>query len=111
MSSPFPANPAQVFALTVNEFTSGLDLAACPSLDDVCGRFGDDANRAFVWLLRYRALDSLRANLEIGQWLKSGAHSPQDISEVAACHVLNERWEFDAFAFCAAVEALAARRR
>jgi hypothetical protein len=111
MRTPFPALPVQVAALTVQEFTAALDLTEAPTLDDVCARFADDANRALVWLVRYRALTTFRENAKVGVWLTSRACPTRDLYEIAASLALNERWEFDPVAFCAAVDRLAARRR
>ena len=110
MKTPFPAHPVQVVALTVQEFTAALNLTECPTLDDMCARFGDDANRALAWLVRYSALTTVRQNATVGFWLTGRACSTRDLYEVAASLALNEQWEFDPVAFCAAVERLEARR-
>ena len=57
--TPFPATPRDVAALTLQEFTFRLDLDHSPSLPDVCDRFGEDTNRAVVWLVRFRALQKI----------------------------------------------------
>ena len=55
-TTPFPARPCDVVALTVREFACSLDLDAAASLDVACRRFLDDANRALVWFIGFRAL-------------------------------------------------------
>jgi hypothetical protein len=40
----------------LSEFTCELDLKEAVSLDALCRRFVDDANRAIVWAIRFRAL-------------------------------------------------------
>jgi hypothetical protein len=111
VSTPYPATPRQVAALGVGEFTVTLAHGTAPTLDHVCGLFAQDANRAVVWLLRYKALEAVSTALETQSWLTAGAYAPVDLYEVAAGHALNERWEFDGLAFRRAVETLAARRR
>lgn len=108
--TPFPVKPLDVVALTVQEFTSVLDISETPPLDVVCGRFADDANRALVWLLRFRAMSALEAQAEMAAWLNGGSRS-RVVREVAATFVLNDRWEFDRRAFCSAVDAVAQQRR
>jgi hypothetical protein len=107
--TPFPTRPLDVVALTIQEFTRPLDLTDSPSLNDVCGRFPDDANRALVWLVRFRALQAL-TDAGVGAWLASGAGSTRDAYDVASRLELNELWEFDRAAFCLAVKAVAAKR-
>jgi hypothetical protein len=108
--TPFPIRPAEVVALTVHEFTFDLDTSDQPSLDAVCGRFIDDANRALVWLVRFRALQSLNDHEDMADWLAAGSRTWPDVCEVAARFTLNERWEFDWTPFCAAVDAVVSRR-
>jgi hypothetical protein len=108
--TPFPVKPLDVVALSVQEFTSVLDLCEAPPLEMVCGRFADDANRALVWLLRYRALSALNGQAEMAAWLNGGSRS-RDVREVAATFALNDRWEFDRRAFCSAVDAVGQQRR
>ena len=101
-ATPFPARPRDVASLTVQEFTCGLDLNAEPSIDRVCERFLDDANRALVWLIRFRALKAWYTRADTNAWPTSRAHS-QRACEVAASFALNREWEFDAQDFCSAV--------
>jgi hypothetical protein len=70
-STPFSARPGDVVALTVPEFTCDLDLNAAPSIDLVCERFLDDANRALVWLIRFKALKAWCTRAETNAWLIS----------------------------------------
>jgi len=105
----FPTNPVDVAVLTATEFDFDPQ-SDVPSLDDVCRRFGDDANRALVWLIRFRALRAWCAREGMAQWLDAGARTPRDIREVAAGFELNHRWEFDAEAFCVAVDVMARQR-
>jgi len=106
----FPTNPVDVAVLTATEFDFDPQSGDVPSLDDVCRRFGDDANRALVWLIRFRALRAWCARDGMAQWLDAGARTPRDIREVAAAFELNDRWEFDAEAFCVAVDVMARQR-
>lgn len=108
--TPFPACPAEVVPLSAQEFAVDLDTADAPSLDVVCGRFTDDANRALVWLVRFQALKVLRERAGMAEWLRAAPRAARDVSEVAAQFRLNERWEFDQAAFCSAVDAAAAKR-
>src|SRR5688572_20052848 len=55
-STAFPTKPIDVVALTTVEFSFDVDGNDGPSLAVVCARFVDDANRALVWLIRFRAL-------------------------------------------------------
>jgi hypothetical protein len=107
--TPFPIKPLDVVPLTVQEFTSVFDLNSTTPLDVVCGRFAEDANRAFVWLLRFRALKAFKDQTDMAAWLSSGARL-RHVREVAATFELNDRWEFDQRAFCTAVDAAATRR-
>jgi hypothetical protein len=107
--TPFPIRPGDVVALTVHEFTFARE-AADPSLEEVCGRYPDDANRALVWMLRFSALKAVTANTEVATWLASAVGSLGDAYDVAATLALNERWEFDHASFCSAVKANAAKR-
>jgi hypothetical protein len=109
-STPFPTRPIDVVSLTSWEFMHDLDMNAVPSLAVVCGRFVDDANRAIVWLIRFRALQSLCARADMAEWLHAGSVTARDLCEVAASFVLNDRWEFDAERFCSAVNGVARRR-
>jgi hypothetical protein len=71
-----------------------------------CGlpRFLDDANRALVWIIRFRALMAWCERGEIAAWLKSDQSYERHACELAATFALNEDWEFDRDAFRAAVE-------
>ena len=103
-TTPFPARPNDVAALTVQEFMCGLDLEAEPSIGLVCGRFHDDANRAVVWMIRFRALRAWYARPETNGWLRSGSRRSQRACEVAASFALNGDWEFDAEDFRSAIQ-------
>jgi hypothetical protein len=94
-------------ALTVPEFTCELDLEASVSLDAVCRRFHDDANRALVWLIRFRALTAWRERIDVAQWLRAEPSQADRASQLAASFDLNETWEFDAERFRLAVESVA----
>jgi hypothetical protein len=107
-STIFPTLPAEVAVLTTGEFAFDLKWNNASSLEEVCRRFGNDANRAIVWFIRFRALKMLCARDESAQWM-SAARMPH-ICEVAASFELNHQWEFDAEAFCLAVEANCNRR-
>jgi hypothetical protein len=109
-STPFPARPHEVVALTVQEFTCDLDLTAAPSIDRVCSRFLDDANRALVWLIRFRALKAWCTRADMNAWLISGTGHSQQACAVAASFTLNGEWEFDAEDFRSAVESTVSRR-
>jgi hypothetical protein len=102
-----------VAALAVSEFTCELDPNATISFDRVCRRFLDDANRALVWFIRFRALTAWRERSDMATWLKASPSRAEDACEVAASFELNQDWEFDAEAFRSAVESIgrpAARR-
>lgn len=103
-TTPFPAKPCDVVALTVAEFTRDLDLNAMVSLDDICRRFIDDTNKALVWVIRFRALAAWRVRADVASWLRSRPSHAQNACEVAATFALNGEWEFDADAFRLAVE-------
>lgn len=105
-STRFPARPSEVVPLTAQEFGFELNTAEVPPLDAVCQRFGDDSNRAIVWLLRFRALKALCVRPEMTEWLGSRAHAWPSICQVAATFELNDDWEFDQRRFRSAVEAL-----
>jgi hypothetical protein len=109
----FPTRPCEVAVLTVSEFTCELDLNATISFDRVCRRFLDDANRALVWFIRFRALTAWRERADMATWLHAGPLRAEHACQVAASFELNQDWEFDADAFRAAVESIgrhAARR-
>ena len=103
-TTPFPAKPCDVVALTVAEFTRDLDLNAMVSLDDICRRFIDDTNKALVWVIRFRALAAWCVRTDVASWLGSRPSHAQHACEVAATFELNGEWEFDADAFRSAVE-------
>jgi hypothetical protein len=109
-STPFPTRPIDVVALTSGEFMYDLDMNDVPSLDVVCARFVDDANRALVWLIRFRALRSWCARADMVEWLDGGSGTPRDVCEVAASFELNDRWEFDVEGFCSAVNGVVRHR-
>jgi hypothetical protein len=102
--TPFPARPCDVAPLTVAEFTFGLDPGAAVSVDLIGRRFTGDANRALVWLIRFRALAAWCVRADVAAWVKSGPSHVQHACEMAAAFELNEDWEFDAEAFRSAVE-------
>ena len=108
--TPFPTCPADVAPLTIHEFAVDGELADAPTLDSVCGRFVGDANRALVWLVRFRALMALNERAGMADWFRSGVRSRRDVCEVAAKLALNDRWEFDEATFCSAVDAVASKR-
>jgi len=105
-TTPFPSRPCDVVALTVPEFAGELDLNETVSFDVVCDRFLDDANRAVVWFIRFRALSAWRERGEIEEWLRSDPSHAQHACEVAASFELNDDWGFHAEAFRAAVTAI-----
>jgi len=105
----FPTLPSEVAVLSTGEFVFDLELNNAPSLEEICKRFGNDANRALVWFIRFRALKTFTARDGIAQWM-TAARMPH-ICEVAARFGLNHQWEFDAEAFCLAVDAMCNRAR
>ena len=75
-TTPFPSKPCEVAVLTVPEFTFELDLNAPVSLEIVCRRFLDDANRALVWFIRARALTAWCKRADVAGWLRANpSHS------------------------------------
>jgi hypothetical protein len=108
--TPFPTRPGDVAPLTVREFTFALHLSDAPSFDVVCARFEDDANRALVWLLRFRALNALSDRADMTEWLSNHPRTSPAVCQVAATFELNDRWEFDKEAFCSAVDMTASKR-
>ena len=102
--TPFPTHPGDVAVLTVPEFTSDLDLNAAVSFDVVCRRFDNDANRALVWFIRFRALTDWRARADIAAWLRVEPRHRQNACRLAASFELNEDWAFDADRFRSALE-------
>ena len=103
-TTPFPARPCDVVALTVPEFTRDLDLNATLSIDAVCKRFIDDTNKALVWVIRFRALTAWCERTDVAAWLRSRPSRAQHACEVAASFELNGDWEFDNGAFRSAVD-------
>ena len=108
-TTPFPARPCDVVALTVPEFTCELDMNTMASIDFACQRFLDDANRALVWVIRFRALSAWRLRRDAELWLTSSPSHHQHACAVAASFQLNGDWEFDAEAFRSAVESVISR--
>jgi len=108
-STMFPTLPGEVAVLSTGEFAVGLELNNAPSLEEVCRRFGNDANRALVWFIRFRALKMWAARDGVAPWM-TAARMPH-ICEVAASFDLNHQWEFDSDAFCLAVDTMCNRAR
>ncbi|HET7219573.1 MAG TPA: hypothetical protein VFJ02_16065 [Vicinamibacterales bacterium] len=108
-STLFPIKPSDVIALTIAEFALDREMSNAPSLAEICRKFGNDANRALVCLIRYRALGAWCAREDMTAWVNASAHTRRDICEVAAGLALNDRWEFDGDAFCRAVDIVAHR--
>jgi hypothetical protein len=106
-TTPFPASPCDVAALTVPEFTCELDLNEAASIDQVCHRFLEDTNRALVWFIRFRALTSWCKHEGVDAWLRSEPCRVRRACEVAASFAMNDHWEFDVEAFRSAVKSLA----
>jgi hypothetical protein len=104
----FPAKAIEVAGLTAQEFEFSLEWSNAPSLDEICRRFAGDANRALVWVIRFRALEAWCARDGMRQW--RNADSRTAICEVAASFELNDRWEFEPDAFCLAVDAAVRQR-
>ena len=102
-ATAYPTRPIDVIALTCPEFLFDLEMSDVPSLDVVCRRFGDDVNRAVVWLIRFRALRAWCASADMTEWLSAGSAIPRAVCEVAAGFELNDRWEFDIEGFRGAV--------
>ena len=101
--TPYPLSPAQVAALTVPEFTCELDLRGTASLDAVCRRFPEDANRALVWFIRFRALTAWCELAVMSAWLQAEPAHAHRACELAASFELNGEWEFDAERFRSAI--------
>ena len=108
-TTPFPARPCDVVALTVAEFTRDLDPHLMISIDAVCRRFLDDDNKAVVWVIRCRALAAWCVRADVAAWLGSRPSHAQHARQVAATFELNSEWEFDVDAFRSAVECKVAR--
>jgi hypothetical protein len=105
----FPTLPHEVAVLSTGEFAFDFELNNAPSLEEVCRQFGNDANRALVWFIRFRALKTWAARDGMAQWM-TVARMPH-ICEVAASFGLNHQWEFEPEAFCLAVDAMCSRAR
>lgn len=111
--TPFPATPADVAVLTVQEFTFDLDEFdghRIPSMDRICRTFMNDANRALVWWIRFDALEAWRTNPDVNERSMSDSGILRDACEVAASFPLNPRWGFDATDFGRALDGMALRR-
>ena len=109
----FPATPADVVTLTVQEFIFDLDELdgnRIPSMERVCRTFMDDANRALVWWIRFGALKNWCARTDVIGRSTSAPWTSRDACEVAASFPLNHLWEFDPEGFGFAVETVAVRR-
>jgi hypothetical protein len=106
-TTPFPASPDSVVALSVPEFTCGLDLNGSLSLDAVCQRFLEDTNRAVVWVIRFRALTAWCERRDVAEWLRSEPLHAPHACQLAASFDLNDDWEFDAERFRSAVLSVA----
>jgi hypothetical protein len=72
-----------------------LEMTQAPSIETGCRSSGNDANRALVWLIRWRALKSLCARPDVAEWRRAGARTSRAMCEVAAAFDLNDGWEFD----------------
>jgi hypothetical protein len=105
-STPFPASPSDVVALSVSEFACELDLSQSVSIDAVCQLFLEDANRALVWFIRFRALTAWRERTDMVAWLHAEPTHARHACAVAASFELNDDWEFDAERFRSAVQSL-----
>jgi hypothetical protein len=105
-TTPFPTRPSDVVPLTVPEFTSEVDLNTTVSFDRICQIFLDDANRALVWLIRYRALTTWRERGDIAIWLELNPSHAKHACEVAASFELNDNWEFDSDVFRSTVQSI-----
>ena len=77
------------------------------SIDTVCQRLIDDANRALVWFIRVRALTDWCEREDMARWLLSDPSHARRACIVAASFALNGDWGFDAEPFRSAVEAVA----
>jgi hypothetical protein len=107
LPTAFPTRPSDVAALTASEFACAVDLHASVSIDDVCHRFVDDANRALVWLIRFQALTAWCERPDTGPWLRAAPVRAERACALAASFVLNEHWGFDASDLRSAVQSLA----
>lgn len=112
--TPFPATPADVAVLTVQEFTFDIDAfedPSLPSMERICRTFMDDANRALAWWIRFGALRAWRATADVTTRSMPDTATLRDAREVAASFPLNPAWEFDRADFGRAVDRMALRRR
>jgi len=111
--TPFPATPADVAALTVQEFTFDLDefeRHGIPSMERICRTLMDDANRALVWWIRFGALKAWHTNHDVIARSMSDSAILRDACEVAAGFPLNPQWEFDTTDFGRTLDGMALRR-
>ena len=106
-ATPFPTRPSDVAALTASEFACPLDLHSSVSIDNVCERFVDDANRALVWLIRFRALTAWCERTDSVAWLRADPVRAERACALAAGFALNGSWEFDAGDFRTALQYVA----
>lgn len=106
----FPTRPCDVVALSVDEFLYDLETIHAPTIESACRAFANDTNRALVWCIRWRALNTLCARSDVAEWRRAGARTSRDMCEVAAAFDLNDGWEFDQVRFCEAVDWLVHRR-
>lgn len=103
----FPATPADVVALTIQEFTLDLDArngTRAPTLERVCRTFFEDGNRALIWWIRFEALKAWCARADVVAQINSGSFCLQDAWDQAASFPLNRHWEFESPEFCSALE-------
>jgi hypothetical protein len=113
VQTPFPATPADVAVLTVQEFAfdfEEFDGLGIPSMERVCRTFMDDANRALVWCIRFGALKAWRTSPDVVARSMSDSEILRDAREVAASFPLNSLWEFDATDFGRALDGMARKR-
>ena len=105
-TTPFPSRACDVVALTVREFTYELDLNSAVSYETVCRHFLDDANKAVVWFIRFRALAGWCERDDTAVWLRSDPARARHASQLAASFELNDDWQFDSERFRSAVESV-----
>ena len=103
---PFPTVPSDVMALTVLEFARDLNFDRSVSIETVCYRFVNDANRALVWFIRFRALTAWCERTEMVEWLSVEPKRTQCARDLAANFDLNTEWEFDPERFRSAIESM-----
>jgi hypothetical protein len=112
-STAFPATPADVAVLSVEEFTFDLDEldgTRVPTMARVCRTFMNDANRAVVWWIRFNALTHWCERTNGIAQMAGDAERRRDACAAAASTPLNQRWEFDVEAFAASLAAVSHRR-